>query len=145
MLYTDKYLQSMLWPLLLSIMTTNCSLALHAGKCTPADNTIECCLKERPESYEQCVVAAGGTRAAPTTITLAPPITSAPDVPDEDERREWEERCRSYYVRCIEAGGGGKRGRKFDETLCQACWDACRRYGFWPYRANGKLCPGSEP
>lgn len=66
-----------------------------------------------------------------------------PTLPPLEERERWErDICRPHYAKCIRAGGDGLKGRKWGETQCQACYDACMRHGFWPLRANDKLCPG---
>jgi hypothetical protein len=43
----------------------------------------------------------------------------------------------------IQAGGGSIDGRVWGESQCSACYAACMRYGFWPWQANGKPCPGA--
>jgi hypothetical protein len=68
--------------------------------------------------------------------------TSDVRVPTTEERQRRRDLCRDYYDRCIQAGGG-KPGRKHNETQCQACYDYCYRIGFWPARANGKVCRGT--
>ncbi len=63
-------------------------------------------------------------------------------VPSVEERQRRRDLCRDYYDRCIQARGGTP-GRKHNETQCQACYDYCYRVGFWPARANGKICRGT--
>lgn len=67
---------------------------------------------------------------------------AAERVPSVEERQRRRDLCRDYYDRCIQARGGTP-GRKHNETQCQACYDYCYRVGFWPARANGKICRGT--
>ena len=85
------------------------------------------------------------TAEAPTHEEPSSESSDADDsvrVPSVEERQRRRDLCRDYYDRCIQARGG-TAGRKHNETQCQACYDYCYRVGFWPARANGKICRGT--
>ena len=144
-------------PLILAVVTSilglGCSAgsyALDEGECDQTDSTVSCCLKQHPGEYERCAAMAPSTpQAQPNPLnpgraevgqpeSVAVPI---PELPTAEEMEKRVERCTEYYSRCIEARGG-KPGRVHNETQCKACFDACKRYGYWPLRANGKICKG---
>jgi len=123
-------------------------LAQSPQQCNQTDSTVSCCLKKYPGQYERCgadvpVLVPQKPNRLPPPLKEAP-AEASPAVPTEEERERWtKDICEPGYVRCITAGGGATPGRKRNESQCQACFDACRRYGFWPHRANGKRCLGS--
>lgn len=119
----------------------------QAAQCDQTDSTVTCCLKQNPGQYERCG-ATPPTEATPPNYL--PPIRSEseaapmPELPTQGERARWDKDiCRPHYAKCIRAGGDGIDGRKWGETQCQACYDACMRHGFWPWQANDKPCPGA--
>jgi len=120
--------------------------ALTRAECNQTDTTISCCLKHHPGEYERC--AAMVPRAPPSQSNYLPPgrpeseASPVPELPTPEEREGWrKDICEPHYAQCIRAGGGRIEGRKKGETQCQACFDACMRHGYWPLRANDKLCP----
>lgn len=123
-------------------------LSQSLQQCNQTDSTVSCCLKKFPGQHERC--GAGVPVPSPQKPNRIPPPPketpdeASPSVPTEEERERWtKDICEPGHVRCITAGGGGTPGRRRNESQCQACFDACRRYGFWPHKANGKRCPGS--
>lgn len=121
--------------------------ALAQGECNQTDTTISCCLKQNPGQYERCGAAVPLEPGRPNNLPPGSPESEAspiPELPTEEERERWRtDICEPHYAKCIRAGGGSIEGRKSGETQCQACFDACMRYGYWPLRANGKPCPGA--
>lgn len=111
------------------------------------------CLKENPGQYERCAAVAPPTpqsqpnRVLPGQAATAQPeleATPIPDLPTPAERERWrKEICLPHYNKCIQAGGGSIDGRVWGESQCRACYAACMRYGFWPWQANDKPCPGA--
>lgn len=123
------------------------SFALTQAECNPTDSTVTCCLKQNPGQYERC----GATPPTEATCpNYLPPgrteseATPIPALPTQEEQERWDKDiCRPHYAKCIRAGGDSMDGRKWGETQCQACYDACMRHGFWPWEANDKPCPGA--
>lgn len=121
--------------------------AFTLAECNPTDSTVTCCLKQNPGQYERCGAAPPIEATRPNylppgrTESEAAPL---PELPTEEERERWRtDICLPRYEKCMNAGGGSIPGRKNGETQCQACFDACMRYGYWPLRANEKPCPGA--
>lgn len=149
---------SLLIPVGLALTASGCAsmsgaqhpnrFALTQTECNQTDTTVSCCLKNHPGEYERC--AATTPRAPPSQPHYLPPgrpeseASPIPELPTQEERDRWDkEICRPYYAKCIRAGGDSIEGRKWNETQCQACYDACRRHGYWPWQANDKPCPGA--
>lgn len=115
-------------------------------QCNQTDSTVSCCLKKYPGQYERC--GADVPEPSPQKPNrIPPPVTQEPDeaapsVPTQEEYERWRQICEPRYAKCVEAGGASIPGRVAKETQCKACYEACMRYGFWPYRANGKRCLG---
>jgi hypothetical protein len=126
------------------------SACAHVGECDSSDSTSSCCVKENPGEYERCgAVAPPAPRSPPNRLLpeLTEPgrpeaeATPIPELPTQEERDRWEkEICLPHYEKCR---SGRHDGRVWGESHCKACFAACMRYGYWPLRANGKLCPGA--
>lgn len=122
-------------------------LAQSPQPCNQTDSTVSCCLKKYPGQYERCG-AAVPARSPQKPNRPPPPVTQERDevarpLPTEEEYERWRQICEPRYAKCVEAGGASIPGRVAKETQCKAFYDACMRYGFWPYRANGKRCLGT--
>jgi hypothetical protein len=122
--------------------------ALTQVECNPTDTTVSCCLKQHPGEYERCGAVAPGTPPASQPNYLPPgkpqsESSPIPELPSPEEKERWrKDICEPHYAKCMRAGGGSIKGRKHGETQCQACFEACMRHGYWPWRANDKPCPG---
>jgi hypothetical protein len=121
--------------------------ALTQAECNQTDSTVTCCLKQNPGQYERCGATPPTEATRPNNLlpgrteSEAAPI---PELPTQEEKERWDrDICRPHYAKCIRAGGDSIPGRKAGETQCQACYDACIRHGFWPWKANDKPCPGA--
>ena len=133
----------------LLLLSSGCA---HVGECNPTDSTVSCCLKENPGQYERCTaVAPPNPQSQPNRVLPEPAATPQPELeavpipelPTQEERERWDrDICRPHYVKCMETGGRHD-GRVWGESQCKACFAACMRHGFWPLRANEKLCPGA--
>lgn len=108
------------------------------GQCGPGDSTESCCLKTHPGQYEYCGAI---PPKKPAPGVPAPLLPSVPELPTEDKRKEYLEICLPYYSHCVDRGGASKDGRVWNETRCKQCFEACKRFGYWPARANNKVCP----
>jgi hypothetical protein len=121
--------------------------SLTQTECNQTDSTVTCCLKQNPGQYERCGATPTTEATHPNYLPPGRPESEAtplPGLPTQEERESWDrDICRPRYAKCIRAGGDGVDGRKWGETQCQACFDACMRHGFWPLRANDKPCPGA--
>jgi len=146
----DQLLRAIVWAFSMALLGSGCSLSLAAGDCNQTDSTESCCLKEHPGEYERCaaMVPVASQPQLNRLLPGDPGVTGSaaapiPELPTRKEKEKWRDLCMDYYTRCIGAGGAGTPGRKWKETQCQACYDACQRHGFWPLRANEKPCPGA--
>ena len=122
-------------------------VSLARAECAQNDSTVACCLKQNPGQHERCGAVLPVDTPRPTPLSPELPKSEAvpiPDLPTQAERERWnKDICRPHYAKCIRASGDAIDGRKWGETQCQACYDACMRHGFWPWQANDKPCPGA--
>lgn len=121
-------------------------LAQSLQPCNQTDSTVSCCLKKYPGQYERCGADVPVTPPQKPN-RLPPPGTELPEeaeprIPTQKERERWRDIFELHYVKCVDVGGARIPGRVEKETQCRACYAACMRYGFWPYKANDKRCLG---
>ncbi len=112
--------------------------AIAQGQCGPGDTTESCCLKTHPGQYERCGAI---PPKGPAPGVPAPLLPSLPELPSEEKRKQHLEICLPYYSHCVDRGGETKKGRVWNETRCKQCFEACKRFGYWPARANNEVCP----